>query len=55
MIPVLEPIGEQGIDQLFVIIDGEVAKMPASDVKDALVIFSPALKAFAVLEIKKLK
>lgn len=55
MIPVLEPIGEQGIGQLFSIIDAEVAKMSNSDFKDLAVVLSPALKQFAILEIQKLK
>lgn len=55
MIPILEPLGEQGIAQLFVAIDAEIAKMSHSDLKDAAMIFSPALKQFAILEMQKLK
>ncbi len=55
MIPILEPIGEEGVAQLFDAIDAEVAKMGNGDFKDAATIFSPALKAFAILELKKLK
>lgn len=55
MIPILEPLGEQGIAQLFTAIDAEIAKMPKNDFKDAAQIFSPALKAFAILELQKLK
>lgn len=55
MIPILEPLGEEGVNQLFLLIDGEIAKMGNGDLKDAATIFSPALKQFAVLELKKLK
>lgn len=55
LVPVLEPIGEQGVEQLFQIIQGEVDKLSNSDFKDAATILLPALKQFALLEIRKLK
>lgn len=55
LIPVLEPIGEQGIAQLFGIIQAKVNAMSQSDFKDAAVILLPALQQFAILEIRKLK
>ncbi len=53
--PILEPLGEQGVTQLFVVIDQAIANLPQNDFKDAAKIFSPAFKAFALLEIQKLK
>lgn len=55
LLPVLEPLGEQGVNQLFTVIDQEIATLPQNDFKDAAKIFSPAFKAFALLEINKLK
>lgn len=55
IIPILEPIGEQGIAQLFGMIQSKVDAMAQSDFKDAAVILLPALQQFALLEIRKLK
>lgn len=54
-VPILEPLGEQGIEQLFVSLQAQVDKMAQSDGKDLAVILLPALKAFALLELRKLK
>lgn len=53
-IPILEPLGEQGINQLFAIIDVEVAKL-SGDIADIAPILSAALKQVALLEMRKLK
>lgn len=55
MIPILEPIGEQGINQLFTVIDSEIAKLGTGDMADFAKILSPALKQFAIMELQKLK
>lgn len=55
LIPVIEPIGEQGIEQLFMSIQGQIDKMSNSDFKDAAIVLLPALKQFALLELRKLK
>lgn len=55
IIPILEPIGENGINELFVVIDGEIAKMSdSSDLKTLVACMSPALKQFLLIELKKL-
>lgn len=53
-IPILEPIGEQGLAQLWSIVDAEVAKVSSPDVKEFLQAVSPAVKAYALAEMKKL-
>jgi hypothetical protein len=54
-IPILEPLGEQGVNQLFSIIDAEIAKLASPDLKEAGQILSPALRQFAIAELKKLQ
>ncbi len=56
LVPILEPIGEQGINQLFSsVVDPYLAGLPdTSDWKLAGQCFSPAMKAFLIAEIKKL-
>lgn len=53
LIPVLLPLGEQGINQLFDILDAEVAKL-GGDLKDMAPILSKALREVALLEFRKL-
>ncbi len=55
LIPVLEPIGEQGIAQLFDLLDAQVAKSTSPDMKDTLPIISKALREIALLEFRKLR
>lgn len=54
LIPVLEPLGEQGINQLFDILDAQVAKLHG-DIADIAPILAKALREVALLEMKKLK
>lgn len=53
LIPVLKPLGEQGINQLFDILDAEVAKLHG-DLKDIAPIFVKAAREVALLEFRKL-
>lgn len=57
LIPLLEPLGEQGIEQLFTtVIDPYVASLSDSgDLKGLLTCVTPGLKQFMLLEMKKLK
>lgn len=57
LVPILEPLGEQGVNQLWSsVVDPFVAGLSDnSDMKSALVCFSPAAKQFLILEIQKLK
>ena len=55
LVPVLEPLGEQGVNNLFAQLDAQVVKMPPSDWKDLATIMSPGMKAFVLLELGKLK
>lgn len=55
LIPVLEPLGESGINQLWIQVDAGIAAMAdASDMKLAAQCLSPGVKAFLIAEIKKL-
>jgi hypothetical protein len=55
LLPLLKPLGEQGVNQLFDLLDVEVAKLSDSnDMKDFAKCLLPALRAFAVLEVKKI-
>ena len=57
LIPILEPIGEQGVNQLFAeVIDPAIASMSDSaDLKRILVILSPAAKQIILAELQQLK
>lgn len=56
IIPVLEPLGEQGINSLFDALDAEIATMSDSnDLKVLAKILSPGLRQFAITEIQKIK
>jgi len=57
LIPILEPIGEQGVNQLWSsVVDPYIASLgDGSDLKALLVCLSPAMKQFVILEIQKLK
>lgn len=57
LIPILEPIGEQGINQLFAsVVDPFIAELSdSSDLKLVAQCLSPGLKAFFIAEIQKLK
>lgn len=52
---VLEPMGEEALNNLWLTIDAEIAKMASPDMKDIAMILSPALKQAALMELKKLK
>jgi hypothetical protein len=55
LIPVLKPLGEQGVNQLFDLLEGEVAKMSDSnDGKVLLQCLLPGLRKFAILEVQKI-
>lgn len=55
LIPILEPLGEQGITSLFDTLDADIAKMSDSnDFKLLLKVLSPGLRQFAIAEIKKI-
>lgn len=56
LVPILEPLGEQGINQLFTdVVDPYVANLPDSnDFKLAAQCLSPGIKAFMIAELKKL-
>lgn len=54
LIPILEPLGEQGIEALWVYVDAEIAQM-SGDSKDICLVLSPAFKQVALLELRKLK
>lgn len=53
LIPVLKPLGEQGISQLFDIVDAEAAKL-GGDMKDIAPIMAKALREVALVEFRKL-
>lgn len=53
-IPVLEPLGEAGINQLFDVVDAEVLKLKG-DLADMAPILAKALREVALLEMRKLK
>lgn len=53
LIPVLKPLGEQGINQLFDILDVEVKKFHG-DLADIAPIMVKALREVALLEFRKL-
>lgn len=56
LLPILLPLGEQGINQLFEMIEAEVKKMSDSnDLKQLAVCLLPGLKQFAIIELNKLK
>lgn len=56
LLPLLEPLGEQGITNLFTSIGTEVDKMSdSSDLKVLAKILLPGLQQFAVMELQKLK
>lgn len=57
LIPVLEPLGEQGINQLWTtVVDPYIATLSSNaDVKTLLQCLSPAMKQFVITEIQKLK
>ena len=55
LVPVLEPIGEQGINQVWAQVDAQIASLSdSSDWKTLLQSLSPAIKQFIILELKKL-
>lgn len=55
LLPILKPLGEQGVNQLFDMLDAEVAKMSDSaDLKLLLVCLLPGLRKFAILEVQKI-
>lgn len=53
LIPVLKPLGEQGINQLFDLVDAEAAKL-GGDLKDVAPILAKALREIALVEFRKL-
>lgn len=55
LIPLLEPIGEQGIEAVWATFDAEIAKLTSPDLKDIYTILSPAFKQAALVELRKLK
>lgn len=56
LVPILEPLGENGVNQLFAtVIDPYIASLPDSnDLKLAGQCLSPGVKAFLIAEMKKL-
>ncbi len=55
LLPILKPLGEQGVNQLFDMLDKEVASLSdSSDFKTLFVCLLPGLRQFAILEVKKL-
>jgi hypothetical protein len=55
LIPVLEPIGEQGVNQLFTQVNAWVASVSSPDEKLVLQFLVPALQQFVIAELQKLK
>lgn len=57
LVPILEPIGEQGINQLFSdVIGPAIAGMSDSgDLKILAQALAPGIQAFLIAEVKKLK
>lgn len=55
LVPVLLPLGESGINQLFQLIDAEIAKIPkTNDASEILPIVSVAAKQIVLMEFRKL-
>jgi hypothetical protein len=57
LLPILEPIGEQGVNQLFSsVVDPAIASMSdSSDLKRAALVFAPAVKQFLIAELSQMK
>lgn len=53
IMPVLEPLGEQGMNQLFDLLDAEVAKL-GGDMKEIGPVLTKALREVALIELRKL-
>jgi hypothetical protein len=52
--PLLEPVGEEGVNALFATLNAEIAKIANPDAKAFLVAISPAIQGFLIAEVKKL-
>lgn len=54
MAPLLEPMLEQGVNQLWVQVDAEIATLTSPDVKLVLQALSPAMKGILISELQNL-